>query len=446
MAELKPANENPWYVLSTLHGEYVDGHDEELAAKNIRLWNIWSCQNLSDEEREVLRAKGADVPDAVAWKQHREEIEMLYAAEMKSRNETGFVPPDMPKPDTNIDMSHTVFSYLVAWKKAVFTQLALFTSATFTQRAEFDSATFTQSANFTYATFKEEANFSSTTFTQRADFNSVTFPESAFFDYATFTQEASFDRATFRQVAGFSFATFNKIARFVGARFGNPESPNEICQAVFDDAVFAKSTNFRGAIFRDRYPRFAGTVFHEKTQITADKAHWPSIVQPDPGAAKEACATLRHIAAKQSLPEDEYFFFRREMGFAGRTGPWLARPVYWLYGLISDYGYSVGRPLIGLFFLWMLGFVLFQGCLTSDMFCVFEEPKNRLLSSQDALGFSGSNIFKFFGFQRTYFLDELELVERNRPGLQTLAAFQTVFGYILLFFLGLGLRARFRLR
>jgi hypothetical protein len=62
----------------------------------------------------------------------------------------------------------------------------------------------------------------------------------------------------------------------------------------------------------------------------------------------------------------------------------------------------------------------------------------------DAFGYSFANIFKFFGIQRTYF--GAEFIAGLPPVLELLSAAQTVFGYVLLFFLGLGLRSRFRLR
>jgi len=58
-----------------------------------------------------------------------------------------------------------------------------------------------------------------------------------------------------------------------------------------------------------------------------------------------------------------------------------------------------------------------------------------------AMGWSFATIFPFFGFQRLYFDNE------NLDGvLQCVGGAQTVFGFILLFMLGLGLRNRFRLR
>jgi hypothetical protein len=50
---------------------------------------------------------------------------------------------------------------------------------------------------------------------------------------------------------------------------------------------------------------------------------------------------------------------------------------------------------------------------------------------------------KFLGFQRTYFGDVIQ----NIPNwMQFMSAVQTTFAYVLVFFLGLGLRSRFRLR
>jgi hypothetical protein len=63
-----------------------------------------------------------------------------------------------------------------------------------------------------------------------------------------------------------------------------------------------------------------------------------------------------------------------------------------------------------------------------------------LLSS---FGLSFANMFSFLGLQRTFFEDELG--EMN-GALQFIAGVQTFMGFVLLFFLGLGLRNRFRLK
>lgn len=127
MAELTPANQNPWYVLSTLSGEQPEaGYDRDLAEKNVRLWNIWACQNLSEDARAKLRETGTKVPNAEAWQAHQAEIERRYAIEMAERNDKTFDAPDLPSADDASDMSKIAFSHF-----ATFTQDATFCSARF---------------------------------------------------------------------------------------------------------------------------------------------------------------------------------------------------------------------------------------------------------------------------------------------------------------------------
>ncbi len=52
--ELRPANENPWYCLATLHGEQsYDGisKNKELASKNVAAWNEWINAGPDDSAR-----------------------------------------------------------------------------------------------------------------------------------------------------------------------------------------------------------------------------------------------------------------------------------------------------------------------------------------------------------------------------------------------------------
>ena len=58
---LRPANENPWYILMTLYGEQKGEEvDRELHEKNRRAWNAWSGHALNAEEREAA-AKSSEI-------------------------------------------------------------------------------------------------------------------------------------------------------------------------------------------------------------------------------------------------------------------------------------------------------------------------------------------------------------------------------------------------
>lgn len=70
-----------------------------------------------------------------------------------------------------------------------------------------------------------------------------------------------------------------------------------------------------------------------------------------------------------------------------------------------------------------------------------EETAN--LSWLTPFGLSFANLFAFFGLTRRYFD---EVIESFGPWLSFLAGLQTVTGFMLVFFHGLGLRNRFRLK
>ena len=56
--KLKPANQNPWYLLATVVGEYnLAGRSGGLQARNRRYWNGFMCDGLSDTERREIAAK-----------------------------------------------------------------------------------------------------------------------------------------------------------------------------------------------------------------------------------------------------------------------------------------------------------------------------------------------------------------------------------------------------
>jgi hypothetical protein len=228
----------------------------------------------------------------------------------------------------------------------------------------------------------------------------------------------------------------------VAARFGVRDE-TETCVPIFTEAAFARLVSFRDAKFVTHYPVLEGTEFRETVVVTAKSTHWPSAGQPllDQAAkvlrkvptkevAKDSCARLRHALGKQGMPEDEHFFYRREMKLAGAIDPWNRGFPYRLFGWVSDYGYSIARPANALLALWLWIILVYT---EGGGFGVFE-----------ALGYSFANMFKFFGLQSIYF--DYEII-RNWPAwVKVVSATQTVLSFILLFFLGLGLRTRFRLR
>ncbi len=71
--QLKPANENPWYVLMTLFGEQDgDEIDWDLHEKNMEVWNAWACQDMEAARRRELADKlELDYAKLTGWEGRR---------------------------------------------------------------------------------------------------------------------------------------------------------------------------------------------------------------------------------------------------------------------------------------------------------------------------------------------------------------------------------------
>ena len=325
----------------------------------------------------------------------------------------------------------TKFHQAACFGKATFGNEVGFGNAIFVKEAGFGHAIFNGIAAFGEATFKGDADFGGAKFRQTAEFGATIYAKNAVFRSTVFSEEVDFGGAEFVGSVWFNGAAFNGFAYFQVATFGST-GKNQL--ANFIDCQLEKPTNFRDAVFNASYPDFAGTVLHERTSFTDHSENWPKASR-NPARAKDSCAVIRHNLGKQGLPEAEHFFYRREMGFAGQSGPLWQRPPYWLFGWFSDYGYSILTPFLWLLLLIVLGaYVLAWGLAGGAQAVSFEQ----------GLGLSFSNVFNFLGFHRTFV--EADFTLKLPQWLKVVSAFQTIAGVVLLFFLGLGLRTRFRLR
>ena len=184
---------------------------------------------------------------------------------------------------------------------------------------------------------------------------------------------------------------------------------------------------------------------HEDTDWT--DVEWPSAKQLAAQHRwcleydKRAYEQLRIKYGALGKVEDEHLFFRREMDLTGRLSPWFTRIPYWLYHLVSDYGHSYWRPIVGLAGVW---------ALWSGLYALYFMSLDKLHLGMDRMdlalsitGLSFANIFAVFGFHRRFPSD---LLADPGTGAILLTASETLLGFVFLFFLGLGLRTRFRLR
>jgi len=330
--ELTPANENPWYVLATIHGEQdAPEIDWDLHARNRRIWNGWMGAQLADSAREEL-AKQLQIDVA--------ELRPLNKAEQRSVEAAfrdrlpGNKPPD---PTRGIDCSRIYFSRPVAFAGPTrridcsgiyFSRPVAFSGFVFPGRADFRSATFGDRAIFRFATFGNHADFESATFGDHADFASATFSGWADFQIATFNKEADFGFATFSALAIVESARFDGLADFESAMFSGPAIfafARFRALADFSDGAFRAATDFTDAIFETHVPKFFQRALHQDTVFTTDDANWPEITAENAADGKRAYTRLRQLMNELHKPDDEHFFFRREMRCNAHLEGWPHR-------------------------------------------------------------------------------------------------------------------------
>ncbi len=472
--ELKDRNKNPWYILMTLHGEQEGGViDWDLAGKNRRLWNAWACQGMAEEQRHAIADRiGIDRGETEWTDAVAQEVVTLFHKAWKARNEAGVNAPDIPDPEIGGNLSEMDFSNTVVLEKSIFEttdfggahfgKTTHFRGAHFGGTTDFGGAHFGETTHFRDAHFGKTTHFRDAHFGKRTIFHGAHFGETTYFRGAHFGKRTDFHGAHFGETTYFHGAHFGKTtnfrdAQFKGfcyftqARFG-ARAEGQMAEVDFSNAVFGGPTSFEGARFASHLPKLSGVTLHDTTTVTAKQENWPEFgpsilskldiflrlkrppdaaLLQDPAVAKASAAKLRHVMAKQALPEEEHFFFRREMHHAARAEPFWRTAHIYAYEALSNFGYSIMRPLGWIALVWAIGAWLYA--------------IKAAMGWGTGAAYSFATMFKFFGFQRTFLLEETRSLE-TVPWMETFAVGQTVVGFILLFFLGLGLRTRFRLR
>ena len=395
---MKSIGRNPWFILATAYGSGIQYHD-----KNRKLWNAWFCRDFSKGERKTFENEHSIFIDPWTDTYNQTLLKAL------SRPEVDF---KLPLDATEIDFSDYYFDGVN------------FENYIFFKCVKFDNSRFPNPANFRGTLFLDTVTFSNVTFDQTVDFIRANFEGYALFDNVAFLKGAQFRHAKFIDGVNFITTTFNGIASFHNTKFEKTVD--------FTDAIFEKATNFRKSEFKSEYPILKGTNLHSQTSFTAEDSNWPKIKQPQKLLEKSvhSCAILRHNMSAQGLPDEAHFFFRREMSVKAQMASKQLKILYYLYDFISEYGISVKRPFYAIASLWL--FVTL---------CLYAFSK---ISFSYALAISFSNIFKIFGFQNTYFEDNL-FFNFCYP-LKLLLASQTIIGFILIFLLGLGIRNLFKLK
>lgn len=472
--ELRPANENPWYVLATYHGEQTgDEFDEDLHAKNRKVWNRWVAAAMSGIDRRKLiddgRATAAELKPFSP-----EERRELWA---------GCRYPELPAPDpaSSISFNETVFACFVSFDHFIFPSTTRFTRSEFRGNVAFMHASFQEHAIFEYATFQNTADFGHAVFKEFTFFEHAVFEKLTCFEYAVFQKIAIFEHAVFQRIAIFEHAVFEEFAFFEDAVFeGDAIFEHTAFQknATFMDTAFEKNARFNGSAKRDdaqQFRQFAGSTYYNGATFSGsadftnreflDKTHfnnakflnqapvfadtklhegttWHGVQWPgtpdDPLAARNMADAYSHLRRRSNAIQDheaELDFYGRELrakraAVGGATGFLIS-----LYEWSCGFGASVGLPLVWLFGLWASGPPFCRALLRLE--------GSAEIDGLTLYGFSLASVGGFFGMRKEFFSEFM----KDLPGtVLALSGAQSLLGAVFVFLLGLSLRNRFRIK
>ena len=415
---LTAANKNPWYVLATIYGEQDEGggQSEGIRQQNVNLWNLWSGGGLLGDQ--------------------------LVNATERYRRRIGDETAEVPSWIQQINFSNTYFPNGLVFDGYKFCNTAIFDSSVFGGSVTFVSALFRGNANFKNAVFERTVNFNSVEFGESpiggANFKNAYFRNDVYFRDVVFHEYANFQYVDFYRRAVFNSASFRSWTDFTKARFLTAV-PEYHAAELFDDTVFPCRDQDQG-----NWPPL-----RKRVKVAGE---WQNVM---PAAEqKRAYNRLRLFMNKSLQLDEEQFFHRMEMRCKTRLARWYHKPLYWLYGGLSDFGNSVVRPIFGigaviafgaLFMLWWQGvFHLTPQEAGMDWTFGLMGKEDTSAAVREAFGWGVSNTLPFLGFGRLYYGGEFA-ANLDWP-LRVVGGVQTLFGYALLFLFGLGLRNRFRLR
>ena len=410
--KLKPAEENPWYVLATICDKWDEDDGEKFIVNgkvltNCEVWNARLNFFIDSNQKKALHDNDAPLFTVPKWDDIKGEIEARF------RKRTNGC--ELPKVTDNIDFSNTKFSSKVDFNYFIFNR-----------SVDFSASRFVMDAEFKYSFFCGIADFS----------EQLKFERKAKFHSAIFSDHAVFRKTKFCGDAIFGLAIFKFHSDFEGAIFKG--------ECNLAKCEFRMSCDFFAAQFRTQYPLLANVNLFEISTFTTYKKHWPDPqnCEQNPEAAKATCEILREQMETQGLHDEAHFFFRRERHFAVKMlTPWQRLPNN-LFACLSAYGFSLKRPLRALALLWALPMLIFWVNICTGK-CANTIGAELWISLTKMAGLSIANIFQITELQRVYWPDVIECLPW---GLKFLGGAQTLLAIPLLFLLLLGLRNRFRLK
>ena len=439
--EQKPVAKSIWYVLATIAGEPgKTPNPVDTIARNRFFWNSFMTARLDPLNPAITDLKpGLHLP---GWlPETRQTIREVL-------NARGFRGVRIPDANDPIDFSYVDFHDPIWFDGFVFGGPTTFKGARFGGHSHsFEGAVFTHAVIFEDAEFSGVFFGPDIVFAGSACFDGAKFHSGASYIRCEFRAQAEFDEAQFLEDATFDHCKFTGRAGFAGAVFGE--------MVDFRSAEFLTSALFQEADFKSYVPFFFGARLPEYTEWHNTK--WPRVPQ-EPDDALDQIQRYQRLALLMNGIEkfdDQRMFVRQEMHarrrierwtVAGRIKLWnVAFVMNWLYDFICGYGYGLTQVVVVWLLHMMLGAVALCGSKIGTLKgegTLWQATRESFADFHVAFALSFGNAHGPLGLNRTFLEDALQ----DWPWYGVVGPVQTVLGVIILFFLLLTIRNRFRMR
>ena len=354
----------------------------------------------------------------------------------------GFVGHSIPHRNTAIDFSDLEFPPMTSFMGFVLGGATKFDRAKFpVSIAFFNETIFAGNISFDEAEFCGDFVALKSEFAGSISFNRAKFYRSAAFSGCKFMANVEFEEAQFLGDTYFNGITFGREARFGNTTFEQ--------EADFSATEFKGATYFLRTKFKTRIPRFFEATLHEYTEWY--DSEWPKVPDNADDARDQVQRYQRLIRLMNGTEKfnDQHFFFRKELNAQRRAEGWsVAAAMNFAYRLVCEYGYGLSRIV----FIWLahilLGTLALWGVKVinaSESAFPWHEAYSAIGDLPDALAISFANAHALLNLSGR-FLQDAEKQWEGVALFSVIGIAQTVSGVIILFFLLLTIRNRFRMR
>ncbi len=432
----RPASTSIWYVLATVAGEPTSVQDvSQVSALNRYYWNGLMADRVAVYGGSYELTMGHEIEFPKLNSDDHQKIRQA----LDSR---GFSGHPIPHRNSSIDFADVEFPAMTSFMgfviggetrfdRAKFPDaIAFFNEVIFAGNISFDAAEFYGDFVAMKSEFPGSISFRGATFSRTTTFSGCKFMTNVRFENAQFIGDAYFNSCTFRHGARFGDAAFEQ-----GADFGSTE--------------FQGATHFLRTKFKTLIPGFFEATLHEYTEWHGSE--WPQVpINPDDARDQvQRYQRLTRLMNGHEKSNDQHFFFRKELRAQRRADRWsIAGAMNSFYGLVCEYGYGLSRIAT----IWLVHIMLAAVALwgirvldASEHMFPWREAYSSIGDFPDALAISFANAHALLNLSGRFLKD----TEKGWEGValfNVIGITQTVLGVIILFFLILTIRNRFRMR